>query len=319
MASGGDRIAWREPATPQEGSDMSRTLRIGIAVLLALASGRVNAQQVIEVHELLAPDRPEAWAMNHAAAATFFTGFGTTQPLTRWRWRFTAELDQVPLLNADQRAVGFNGDKTEDLNKSPVFGRLRASVGLPWGLVGELGWTPPVTINGAKAVGLVSAAVSRNLWTRGPWALSARAWGERGGISGDITCPAALAGLADPQRNPYDCQAPSKDHLQLDLYGVEFAASRAVGAWRWHAGAGYVRTELEVQVDARTFGFRDRTRLTANAGRHYLVLGIGRTLGRSGTLTAELLHEPLPVRRLDDASAHDDAFTGLRLAWAISL
>lgn len=303
----------------QKGSGMANTLRIGIAVLLALASGRANAQQVIEDHELLAPDRPEAWAMNHAAAATLFTGFGTTQALARWQWRLTAELDQVPLLDARQRAVGFNGDKTEDLNKSPVFGRVRASVGLPWGLVGELGWTPPVAIHGAKAVGLVSAAVSRNLWTRGPWALSARAWGERGGISGDITCPAVLAGLADPQRNPYDCQAPSKDHLQLDLYGVEFAASRVVGAWRWHAGAGYVRTELEVQVDALTFGFRDRTRLTANAGRHYLVLGVSRTLGWSGTLTAELLHEPLPVRRPGDASAQDDAFTGLRLAWAISL
>ena len=107
--------------------------------------------------------------------------------------------------------------------------------------------------------------------------------------------------------------------MQLDLYGIEVAASRAVGAWRWHAGAGAVRTELEVQVDALTFGFRDRTRLRANAGRHYLVLGVGRPVGRAGTLTAELLHEPLPVRRPGDTSAHDDAFTGLRLAWRIAL
>ena len=297
---------------------MHRSCRL-LVLLLSTAAARANAQQVIDDHELLAADRPEAWAMNHAAAATLFTGFGTTQAFRRGQWSLAAELDQVPQLDASQRAVGFNGDKTEDLNKSPVFGRVRASVGLPWGLVGELGWTPPVSINGAKAVGLVAVAVSRNLWTRGPWAVSARAWGQRGGISGDITCPADLAGLADPQRDPYDCGAPSMDHLQLDLYGIEVAASRAVGAWRWHAGVGAVRTELEVQVDAVTFGFRDRTRLTANAGRHYLVLGVGRTFGRAGTLTAELLHEPLPVRRPDDTSAHDDAFTGLRLAWRIAL
>ncbi len=297
---------------------MHRSSRL-LVLLLSVTAARVHAQQVINDHERLAPDRPEAWAMNHAAAATFFTGFGTTQQLARGQWSVTAELDQVPFLSADQRAVGFNGDKTEDLNKSPVFGRLRASVGLPWGLVGELGWTPPVTLNGAKAVGLLSAAVSRDLWTHGPWAVSGRAWGQRGGISGDITCPADLAGLDDPQRNPYGCEAPSKDNLQLDVYGAEFAASRAVGAWRWHAGLGLVRTELEVQVDALTFGFRDRTRLTANAGRHYLVLGVGRVLGRAGTLTAELLHEPLPVRRPGDIAAHDDAFTGLRLAWRIAL
>ena len=301
---------------------MHRSCRL-LVLLLGLAAVRANAQQVIDDHEVLAADRPEAWAMNHAAAATLFTGFGTTQLLARGHWSLTAELNQVPFLDAHQRAVGFNGDKTEDLNKSPVFGRLRASVGLPWGLVGELGWTPPVTINGAKAVGLVSIALSRDLWTRGPWAVSARAWGQRGGISGDITCPAELAGLTDPQRNPYGCQAPSKDHLQLDLYGIEFVASHAVGAWRWHAGAGYVRTVLEVQLDALTFGYRERTRLTANADRHYLVLGVGRAFGhafgRAGTLTAELLHEPLSVRRPDDSAARDDAFTGLRLAWRIAL
>ena len=49
----------------------------------------------------------------------------------------------------------------------------------------------------------------------GPYTLSLRAFGQSGRIVGDIACPGAIAGIADIERNPYGCQAPSADQFTL--------------------------------------------------------------------------------------------------------
>jgi hypothetical protein len=282
-------------------------------LLLSLFLGQsACAQEIYHVDELLSSDRPEAWAMNYMAASTFMTRFGDTAARAPGRWSAALELGDIPRLSRTQRQVGLNGTKVEDLNKSPVFGRLRLAVGLPAGWVAELGYTPPVTIDGTHA-SLVAVAFGHRIIKHDHWLLSARAIGQHGSVHGDITCPAELAGISDPEQNPYGCQAASHDRVELNYYGGELAAGGGGGPWHWHAGLGLVRTELKVQLDALTFDVRDRSRLTANGVQRYLVAGLRRDLDRRWSVGAEILYVPLSVRRDPGAGSDNDALTSLRL------
>lgn len=271
------------------------------------------AQTVVHNDEHLASDRPEAWAMKYAAASTLMTGFGEVPALALWRWGVALDLGQVPRLNEAQQRVGFNGTKVEDLNKSPVFGRMRLMLGLPHGWVGELGYTPPLTIGGTQPLDLVALAVGRRVFERDQFTLSARAFGQHGRVRGDITCPAKLAGVSDHLENPFGCRAPSDDHLALNYYGGELTSGWNAESWHAHAGVGAVRTEFAVQVDALTFDVRDRSRLVARGVLPFATIGASRDVGPRWNLGVEALHVPLHVRRSFDAARETDPLTSVRL------
>lgn len=283
------------------------------SLVVAAGPGAALAQAEFRDDEALAADRPEAWALRHAAAATTFTAFGATSPLRPGDWSLAIDLGQVPHLDRRQRTVGFQGTKLEDLNKSPVFGRLRGRLGLPGGWVAELGYTPPLEVDGVRARDLFAFAFGRRLLERGEFTLSARAFGQSGGFEGDITCPAELAGAPETAINPYGCEAPSHDRVRLRYHGLDLTAAMQRDGWSWHATGGAVRTELAVRVDALTYGVRDRSRLSSRAGQGYVALGGGRRIGRHWWLAAEVLHVPLRVRRTMDGPLDRDPYTGLRL------
>lgn len=292
--------------------------RLGPAwLMLSLLLGHgASAQIVISDEEVLASDRPEAWAMNYVAASSFMTSFGIRAPLPRGQWGVALELGHVPGLSDEQQRVGFRGTKAEDLNKSPVFGRLRVSVGLPGGWEAEMGYTPPVTIEGTRARDLLALAISRRIFKGDDWMLSMRAFGQHGSAQGDVTCPGNLAGPYDPGKNPFGCRAASRDRISLNYYGADLTAGRSLGTWQWHAGLGAVRTELAVQVDALTFSVRDRSRLLTSDVLPYVAIGASRGFGRRWSMAAELLHVPLAVRRDASAAVENDPLTSLRLQWS---
>jgi hypothetical protein len=283
------------------------------ALLLSGVSTIASAQTVYRSNEQLDPDRPEAWAMNYFTATSFMTGLGRTPALRPGQWAAAVELGHIPSLSDEQQRVGFSGSKSEDLNKSPVIGRLRGLLGLPGGWVAELGYTPPVEIDGARPRALVAAAIGRLLLERGDFSLSARLFGQHGSVSGDITCPAELAGVEDGTINPYGCRAPSDDRLRLNYYGLELTPALRRGAWQWHASLAAVRVETEVQVDALTYGVHDLSRLTAKDVLPTIVLGTSRDLGRRWRWGAEVLYVPLQVQRDPDASTENDPLTSVRL------
>jgi hypothetical protein len=305
-------------------------LRFFGALLMVGASTHACAQILIEGRERLADDRPEAWAMNRAIAASLPTAFGDATPAPG-RWRLAAELSQVPHLDSGQRRVGFDGNKPEDLNKSPAFGRLRLIAGLPSGWSAELAYTPPVRHRGARAEDLFAAAIGRRWTLATTTTLTLRAFGQHGRIVGDITCPARLAGVESFALNPYGCQAPSRDRVALNHYGLDLTAAVGDGAWRWHVGLGAVRVEPEVQVDALVYDARDRTRLIARDVLPFATAGVRRVLSERWSVAAEVLHVPMS-RRVGPGDQHshgpgeghedtrpvrEDAYTGLRLqlAW----
>ena len=287
--------------------------RLPLLSALLLFGQCVHAQTVINDHEVLAGDRPEAWAMNYMAATSYMTAFGDNSALGPGQWSLSAELGSIPRLSATQRQVGFSGDKVEDLNKSPVFGRLHLALGLPAGWVAELGYTPPLAINGARPHDLIAVAFGHRVIARDNWQLSARVFGQHGSVTGDITCPAELAGIVDSELNPYGCQAASHDSVTLNYYGTDLTVGGGTVSWHWHAGFGVVRTELGVQVDALTFSYLDRTRLTANGMHRYFALGTSRELNPRWSLGAELLYVPLSVRRTLGADSENDPLTSIRL------
>lgn len=289
-------------------------LLVPMLLLAALPTPRAAlAQSEFRDDQVLPGNRPEAWAMRHAAAATYFTALGATPSLAPGEWRLALDLAEIPHLSQRRRTVGFEGTKLEDLNKSPVFGRFRGALGLVGGWVVELGYTPPLEVDGAQARNLVALALGKRVLEHGGFSLSARAFGQAGRIDGDITCPAELAGNPDAMANPYGCEAASRDQVHLRYHGLDLTAAWHGDAWSWHATAGVVRTELAVQVDALTYGVRDRSRLSSRAGNGYLAVGSGRRIGAHWWLAAEVLHVPLHVRRGADASRERDPYTGLRL------
>ena len=308
-----------------------RTIPSLVASLLLAVPAASTAQVLIEGTDHLADDRPEAWAANRATAASVMSAFGDATPAPG-DWRVAAEFAEIPWLDRDERRVGFNGNKLEDLNKSPVFGRLRALVGLPHGFAAELAWTPPLEHRGAQAEDLFAAALSKRWELPDGVALTARVFGQHGAIEGDITCPARLAGIDSVEENPYGCQAPSEDRVALNHHGVEATFSGGGARWRWHVGAGAVRNEAQVQVDALVYDARDRTRLVVRDTLPYFTLGVRRAFGARWSVAAELLHMPME-RRVGPGEPHghgepaehdddtrplaSDPYTGVRLqvAW----
>lgn len=281
------------------------------ACLFLLALPPAAAQTVLDDEEILASDRPEAWAMNYVLASTTMTAFGATPVLARGNWEVSADLGHVPELSRAQQRVGFGGEKAEDLNKSPVFGRVRLGLGLGAGVVAELGWTPPVSIDGARPRDLVSLSFGRR-WTHDDgWSLSARVFGQHGRATGDITCPRAVAGPFDPQTNPFGCVRRSNDRIALNAYGADLTWASA-GDWAWHATLGVQRTEPRVRVDARVFTVIDRSRLVARGVLPYAAIGMGRALGPQWHAAAELLYVPIDVRRTP-GEVENDALASLRL------
>ena len=282
-------------------------------LFLLLPAAQAAAQSVVRNDELLDGDRPEAWAMHYFAAASLFTGTGGTPALQTGQWMLATDLAQVPRLDARQQVIGFNGLKREDLNRSPVFGRARAWIGLPAGWVGEIGYTPPLRVHDTQARHFVALALSRRLVERDRYVLSARLFGQHGAVEGDITCPGRLAGVDDPARNPYGCQAPSRDVAALNDYGIGLTSSWSAGQWRPYLETTLLRTETQVQVDALTFDARDRSRLVAHDLLATVAVGVRHDLGAHFDWGAEVLFVPLRVRRAAGAPSERDDFVGLRL------
>jgi hypothetical protein len=282
-----------------------------LAIAILLAPAPASAQPVFRADEDLDFDRPEAWAMKYYSLVSLASGFGVPAEREAGDVDLAVEVGWIPSLEGDEARVGFRGTKQEDLDKAPVIARPRLTVGLPARFTLELGWVPPVEVFDAKP-NLVTVALGRPLYVGRAWRAGARLHGQAGSIESDITCPNELAGVDDPNVNPFRCEAPSEDEVDLSYVGLELSAERAAGAWIPYGALGISSLDLEFQVDALTGGFRDLSRLTASGSQWHAVAGL-RWQGRPRTtLGAEVFYSPLEVERVDGGGAETDALVNVR-------
>jgi len=297
---------------------LRRTLRrLVLALVAATAAARgVLAHAGEDETERLRFDRPEAWAMQYFASASILTGLGPPSTRDPWSLDLALEMGWLPHLDQEQRRVGFNGTKVEDLNRLPVLVRPRLTVGLPARFSLDLSWVPPVEAEGVKS-NLVAAALERPLVERGRWVLGLRALGQVGEIKGDLTCSEEDASHppGSPE-NEFGCQEPSRDVVGLDYAGlavtggVDLSASGR-SSFYYAAGASYL--DLEFQVDAMTYDMHDHTLLLAEGWTYWASAGVSWRAGERTTIAAETFYSPLEVRRGAGAPVEHDDFFNLRL------
>ncbi len=287
---------------------LGRILRV-LAIVLIAGSGSAHGQPVVEETIDLASDRPESWAMRFFAGVTLPMGSAVGPDLPPGGVAFELEAITIPSLSREQRTIGFDGVKEEDLNKLPLLGRGRIVVGLPGRFHAMAGWVPPLELSGVKG-NLLSAAVGRDFALPGGWSASVRAFAQDGSIEGAFTCwddvlehPPASPG------NPFSCEDLSKDQYSLSVAGGELQAGRSIafaGAPRIYAGAAAAAMDAEFQVSALRSGFLDRTLLRSDGTIITYTAGARWRLASGVTVGGELVYSPLTVDRNDSRGTLED-------------
>ncbi len=261
-------------------------------------------------------DAPESWAMAYIASESLLVGNGPPAPTGGGSLTLGLEIDPLPGLTASQQTVGLGGTKKEDLNRLPVFARPRLTVGLPGDVSVTVGAVPPIQLAGIRPA-LYAVSVGRPLFSLRGATLGARLMGQLGGIDGDLTCPrtAAEAGT-DPVANPYQCEAPSSDHLELRTASAELSGGYRFDSLRGltpHLVVAGNYLDGKFMVNARYAGIVDRTVLTTNGFTFSAAAGFFMPFGEHLHASAQVFYSPLFVRRPPSSERTLDGLLNARL------
>lgn len=257
--------------------------------------------------------------MSYFSAVAQPTAVGTVGDLPAGAIEISLEGGWVPALSEADRRVGFNGTKVEDLNKTPVFGRVNFAFGLPGDWTASVGYVPPVELGGARP-NLWSLGLGRPLLERPEWRLEARVHGLWGVVDGDFTCSRdAVRAGNDPIRNPLGCEEVSSDRVRLTQVGAELSAWTRIAAARdgdveLFAALGINRLSPRFDVRARYAGIDDRTRLATSGITGYLAGGLNVPFRHIWFWSAEAYYSPLTVRRPPERDRHVDGVFNFRMA-----
>lgn len=242
-------------------------------------------------------DRPEAWAMKFAVGVATFTGFGVPVELEDGEFEVGVEVGNVPRLSDAERRVGFNGTKLEDMNKSPVFARIRGRFGVGAGWAAELGFVPPVRVEGAQPL-MLAGALGGVLTESYSYRVGARIHGQIGRIRGDITCDeATVAAPPNTPANEFSCEAVSNDEMVHAYSGVEVSASWLLGSVEPYLTVSGTYVDAEFRVDAQYAGLASNEIFTANGGTLAGALGAAIALSDEARMAVEVFYTPLSVVR----------------------
>ncbi len=285
-------------------------LVLGLAVV-PFAAAPARAQSVVAVTETLDFDRPESWGMKYYASLALLTSMGAPETRAAGAIDLGFEGSYVPQMSDEERRIGFNGTKLEDVNKTSFFGRIRGSVGLGKGVALELGWTPPVLVGGAKP-NIFALALGRPFALSETWRLGVRGYGQLGTIEADITCSADEAAAGDDlQQNPFQCVEPSQDESRQKVIGLELVAGYdGESRFKPYLGLGVNYMDLEFQVSAIYAGglvedhnlqLTSGTTLSATAGLTF-------EAGERWRVTGELFYSWLGITRPPSTTSANEGF-----------
>ncbi len=282
-----------------------------LAVLVAASAAPARAQSVVAVTETLDFDRPESWGMKYYTSLALLTGMGVPERRAAGQVDLGFEGAYVPQLSDEERRIGFNGTKLEDVNKTSFFGRIRGSVGLGNGVALELGYTPPIEIGGAKP-NILALALGRPFDLSDTWRLGVRGYGQIGTIEADVTCSAdEVAAGDDLQANSFQCVEPSQDESRQKVIGLELVAGYdGRSRLKPYVGLGVNYMDLEFHINAlyadglvqdHTVQLTSGTTISAAAGLTYAA-------GERWRVTAELFYSWLSLVRPPATSSANEGF-----------
>jgi hypothetical protein len=260
-------------------------------------------------------ERPEAWAMRYFAGVALMQGNGAPPGLEPGHFAFGLDVVQIPHLSSEQRRIGFNGTKEENLNKAPVLVRplLHYAITERWSLTGS--YVPPIEVFDRLRTHVGALSVNFVALDEGRWRGTVRGIGQWTRARGDFTCAEEIAGNPDPMVNPFLCEEPSNDTFTSWTAGVELMAEyRLSPRWSAFANAAYTYADLTFDVDAHYSGIHDQRRLTASGP--IWSLGVGARYAVTERLSAalSLVHVPLDLRRPPDYGSESDSLTHIRLS-----
>ena len=249
---------------------------LAIAAAIGVVPSASHAQGCLNLRE----SSPEAKLLAfYAAPLTFSTA---TQPvqLRPWQWQVALEVTPMPSADAARRTTQcYSSAKGESTNLASIFPRPRVSLGLPYNLVAELSYLPPLRVKDATAnlAGLSLAWVQRAFVFAGASVImQARAHTVLGYVEGPITCN--LDALqADPLKPCYG-RNESNDRFTPNVSGVEVVGAFDVSDYAMFAGVGVNSVDPTLQVDfTDRNGFRDRNQVTLKGALNRMAFMAGGT------------------------------------------
>jgi hypothetical protein len=201
--------------------------RLLVCVLLALPS-TVRAQG-----DCFPPDDS-----NEAKVFAIFgvpLAFGPAEapaPMSRWSVRFAVETSYMPDIDDETATptVCRPGKGPENTDFATFLPRPRVSLGLPAGLALELGWVPPISVNGAKP-NLLGVSLGKTFALGQTMHLSVRVHATTGKIEAPITCDEEA--LQDPISECFN-GTESEDRYKPNALGADITGG-------WSLGGGRVR------------------------------------------------------------------------------
>lgn len=283
-------------------------LKLALVVIIMCISSVSHGEETVGF------DTPEGWAMAFMTASTQNLGHVPVHFFEATNFSLSGELSTIPHLTKAQQKIGFGGFKDEDLTKSPVFGRLRATFGLSRGLNAEISWTPPLEIKGTRPDHLWGAAVNTPLLINDKIDVGLRLFILRGDVTASVTCSETVLEFAPyTNENFVGCVGLSNDKLQLDHEGVElsFSASKfgAITPWVSLAVSAF---DNSVLIDAPLRAGTERVSISSRGIARTFTFGVTADVGAGWVVSASTSYTPLEARRPEPSNGNDN-FWNFRL------
>ena len=258
--------------------------------------------------EKVAFDSPEGWGMSYMTAASLNLSDKFPETLSLGQFNVSAEISTIPELNEKQQKIGFGGVKSEDLNKSPVFGRGKITAGFYLDSIIELSWTPPLEIDGAKPEQMWGIAVAKQIYTNDAFNLAIRLYQFNGKATASVTCSEQM--VMEPLYSPGNisgCIGTSKDKIDMSHDGIEilFERKTSMGFKPWFSIAS-TNLKPSVQINAPLEFIQEEAFVETSGRLTTLNLGLNYKLSDNWLLNLGTSYTPIDVQRPEMTGGNDN-------------
>ncbi len=292
-----------------------RPLVVIVVLFAGYARSLFGHGEHIHMDEAIAFDRPEAWGMRYFAAVALMQGDGPPPELEKGQFALGVDVIHIPRLSKEERTIGFQGTKEENLNKSPLLARPLIHYGITDRLSVTGTFVPPVEVVDRLKTYMAGLSVNYVVYRTDRFDVSLRAMGQWTEAQGDFTCAEEIAGDPDPIRNPYQCEFPSNDTFTSVTASVEGKLEYYLSPrWSLFIAAMYSYADLKFQADAYYGGLHDTGKLTTDGNIWSFGAGIRYRLSEDLSMGLMLAHTPLNIRRPPEFRRSDEDLTHLRLS-----